>query len=397
MTVRTYEEILQSMLDNVSDNLDKREGSVIYDADAPAAAELAKMSIELAWMLEQAFADTANREYLIRRAAERNITPRPATAATIQGTFTPATVSIPTGARFSCDDLNYVVTEQISTGNYQLQCETAGLAGNKYSGMLIPIDYIAGLQNGEIAGILIPGEDEESTESLRERYFDSFRSLAFGGNRQDYTEKVTAIGGVGAVKVLRAWNQSIDPESMVPTSAVTTWYNGLTVTGAVREWIDAVYESASEQLLTVGGVVRLIILASDYSKASPTLVAYVQNEIDPDPQGEGYGLAPIGHIVLVETAEEVTVNVAATFEFASGYSFIGIKSRIEAVISNYLYELRRDWVDEIPVVRLTQLTARLLTVEGILDVTNLKINGSAANLTLTEEQIPVFGEVTENG
>lgn len=397
MTVRSYEDILQSMLDNVSGSLDKREGSVIYDADAPAAAELAKMSIELSWMLEQAFADTANREYLIRRAAERNITPRAATPAIVQGTFTPATLEIPEGTRFSCDDLNYMITASLGSGSYELTCETAGLAGNKYTGMLIPIDYVAGLQSGEIAGILIQGEDEESTESLRERYFESFRSLAFGGNRQDYIEKVTAIGGVGAVKVIRAWNRNIDPEAMLPTTAVTTWYNALTVTGEVRQWIDAVYTAASNQLLTVGGVVRLIILASDYSRASDALIAYVQNEVDPDPHGDGYGFAPIGHVVIVETAEEVTVNVSATFEYASGYSFAGIRSRIEAVIRNYLYELRESWKDEVPVVRITQLTARLLTVEGILDVTNLRINGAASNLTLTEEQIPVFGEVTENG
>lgn len=397
MTVRTYEEILQSMLDRVSPKYDKREGSVIYDADAPASAELAKMAIELQWMSDQSFADTANREYLIRRTAERNIIPRSATPAVVAGAFTPTTLEIPIGSRFSCDGLVYEVTEKITDGGYQLKCETAGLVGNKYSGMLIPVTYINGLQNAEITTILIHGEDEEGTEALRQRYFDSFRSLAFGGNRQDYTEKVTAIGGVGAVKVIRAWNQNIDPESMIPTQAVTTWYNGLSVTGEVREWIDAVYEASLNQLLTVGGVVRLIILASDFSKATDTLVEYVQNEVDPDPQGEGYGIAPIGHVVIVSTVDEVTVNVSAKFEFASGYTFEDIRSRIIAVIEAYLYELRSQWVDNIPVVRITQLTARMLTVDGILDVTDVKINGEAQNLTLTEEQIPIMGEVTNNG
>lgn len=397
MTVRTFEEILQSMLNTVPSEYDKREGSVIYDADAPAAAELAKMAIELNWISDQSFADTANREYLIRRAAERNITPREATPAVVAGAFTPTALEIPIGSRFTCDGIAYTVTEKITDGGYQLTCETAGLVGNKYTGMLIPITYIQGLQSASITTILIQGEDEESTESLRKRYFDSFRSLAFGGNRQDYTEKVTAIGGVGAVKVIRAWNQNIDPESMIPTEAVTTWYNGLSVTGEVKEWIDRVYGAASQQLLTVGGVVRLIILASNYSKATPTLVNYVQEQIDPSPQGEGYGIAPIGHVVLVSTVDEVTVNVSATFEFASGVTFEDIKSRIVAVVEAYLYELRSLWVDNIPVVRITQLTARMLTVDGVLDVTNVRINGSAQNLTLTEEQIPILGEVSRNG
>ena len=37
----TYEHILQGMLNRVPDDIDKREGSVIYDALAPAAYFLA--------------------------------------------------------------------------------------------------------------------------------------------------------------------------------------------------------------------------------------------------------------------------------------------------------------------------------------------------------------------
>lgn len=36
----TYEVILNRMLDRVPDYMDKREGSVIYDAMAPAAVEM---------------------------------------------------------------------------------------------------------------------------------------------------------------------------------------------------------------------------------------------------------------------------------------------------------------------------------------------------------------------
>ena len=36
----TYEEILERMLERVPDDMDKREGSLIYDALAPAAIEL---------------------------------------------------------------------------------------------------------------------------------------------------------------------------------------------------------------------------------------------------------------------------------------------------------------------------------------------------------------------
>ena len=43
----TFENILKRMLDKVPDILDKRQGSIIYDALAPAAAELAQCYISL--------------------------------------------------------------------------------------------------------------------------------------------------------------------------------------------------------------------------------------------------------------------------------------------------------------------------------------------------------------
>ena len=66
-----YRYILSRMLERVPDIMDKREGSVIYDALAPAAAELANMYIELDSVLNQTFADTATGRYLDLRCAER--------------------------------------------------------------------------------------------------------------------------------------------------------------------------------------------------------------------------------------------------------------------------------------------------------------------------------------
>ena len=80
----TFDVIMDRMLDRIDDEYDKREGSIIYDALAPAAYELAQMYIEFDAILNEAFADTASREYLIRRAAERGLTPTEATHAVLQ-------------------------------------------------------------------------------------------------------------------------------------------------------------------------------------------------------------------------------------------------------------------------------------------------------------------------
>ena len=48
----TYENILQQMLSRVTSDVDKREGSVIYDAMAPAAYFLADQYFQLEHFLD---------------------------------------------------------------------------------------------------------------------------------------------------------------------------------------------------------------------------------------------------------------------------------------------------------------------------------------------------------
>mgnify|MGYP000252481975 FL=1 len=69
--------------------MDKREGAVIYDALAPAAIELNLAYIALEYLLKQIFADTADREYLVRQAWERDVIPHAAQAAVWRGQFEP--------------------------------------------------------------------------------------------------------------------------------------------------------------------------------------------------------------------------------------------------------------------------------------------------------------------
>jgi uncharacterized phage protein gp47/JayE len=138
----TYEAILDRMLARIPGDIDKTEGSIIYEALAPEAWELAQAYISIDYIYDMTFADTAPREELIRRAKERGLAPKPATYAVLKGQLN---IDVPIGSRFGLDDLNYVVTDQISTGIYKMQCEAAGSIGNKKLGTLIAIEYIEGL------------------------------------------------------------------------------------------------------------------------------------------------------------------------------------------------------------------------------------------------------------
>lgn len=389
----TYKDILERMLNRVSDKFDKREGSVIFDTHSPTAIELEILYTELNTILAEAYGDSASREFLILRCAERGISPYAASNAVLKGVFTPTNIDV-TGQRFNIGSMNYIVTEKIADGEYKVQCESPGIVGNQYLGTMIPMEYIEGLETAELAEVLIPGEDEEDTEDLRTRYFASFEEKAFGGNVRDYLGKTNAIPGVGSTKVTRVWNADIRPADMIPTAKVDAWYKSVinTLEQEVAVWLSSVYLAAAEKKLTIGGTVLLTILNSDYGVASDTLIKTVQNAIDPaENAGEGYGLAPIGHVVTVESAVTVPITIKTAITFDTGYSWNNLQNSIDNAISEYLLELRKEWADSDHLtVRVSHIETRLLAIKGILDVDSTKINGSASNLSLGKFEVPVF-------
>lgn len=399
-----YEEELQDdyllnrMLDRVSDKLDKRESSLIWDTASSTSNELVILYIELETLIQNSYGDTAAREFLILLAKDRGLTPEPATNAILKGEFTPTNIDV-TGQRFNIGEMNYVVTEQIAPGQYQVQCESTGVIGNQYLGDMIPMEYIDGLQTASLTEILIPGEDDEETEVFRQRYFDSFNEQTFGGNRADYLAKVRSIDGVGDLKLTRVWNGDIKPADMIPSAAVTTWYNSVigTVNAEVATWLSAVYMASYEKKLVVGGTVLLTVVNSlNYGECTTTLLDSIQEIIDPTANaGEGYGLAPIGHVVSVKSANAVKTYVTTTVTFDEGYSWNNLKTAITEAVDAYLLELRKAWADgTYTIVRISQIETRILAIKGVLDVTNTKINGSTSNLTLGKYDVPVMGGVS---
>lgn len=349
----TYERILKRMLERVPDTFDKREGSIIYDALAPAAFELAEAYIMAQVILNQSFISTADREFLIDHAADFSIFPKPATPAIVEAEFS---IGVAIGTRFNAENLNFSVTELIdeSTHRYLMTCETLGESGNYCIGDIIPITPIGRLQYARITKIITPGENEEDTEVFRERVKRALHSDAYGGNRDDYHQKVLAIPGVGGLKTYRCWNG--------------------------------------------GGTVKVVFLTSQYRAPEEEFVKKVQILIDPETgRGVGDGIAPIGHVVTVQGAKEVKINVSATITVNNG-SIEEYRSAIKDAIDSYLENRRREWTTQDEkgsvVIRVAFIIAAILSIKNIVDVTNVRINGKEDRLTLASDEIPVAGEVT---
>lgn len=223
---QTYSSVLTRMKNGVESGIDTREGSVMHNALAPAAAELSYLYDLLKIILRETYADTASREYLILRAAERGLSPNPATRAEIKaeitGNFEENQII---DSEFSCDSVFYTVKEAIEgeENTYRLVANEAGTSGNIISGYLTNESYVQGIEIAKIISILVFAEDEEETEDFRARYIESIHSIPFAGNISAYKEMLNSFEEVGGTKVIPAWtsgNKSGEVEVIILSSAL---------------------------------------------------------------------------------------------------------------------------------------------------------------------------------
>lgn len=336
----TFETILKQMLDRVPNILDKREGSVIYNALAPAAVELAQKYIELDTFLDLVFVTTSSGEYLDRRAAELGLTRHPATKAKRLGLFFDSDnnpMDVPLESRFSLELLNYVVLEKLETGRFVLECETPGEAGNKDFGNLIPIETIPDLGVAELADVLSPGEEEESDESLRERYLLKAQAPATSGNQAHYVIWAREVPGVGDANAIPVWNGP--------------------------------------------GTVKVVLIDPDKRAVSEFVRQAVEDHIETQ--------RPIGADVTVVPATEVEINISVGVELPMGVDIDEVRTVFRDAVTEYLKGLA--FKDKF--VRPVRIGNILLDVAPIIDYENLAINGQTSNIELADDEVAVLGTI----
>lgn len=373
----TYDYILTEALSKVPDNVDKREGSIIRDALSPCCYEAAKHILYLADIIEQTYIETANGLWLDGRVIEGGITRDPATYAKKLGVFKtqldePCQISI--GQSFSTVGdtiLNYTAVQvytnedgDVVPGSYIMQCNTVGSVGNSYIGRIVPNDYIEKLASAEITTLLYPGEEEESDDSLRERFLANLMKTAFGGNIAQYRQWAKEIPGIGGVQVYPVW--------------------------------------------AGGGTVKLSIIDTDYNSCSSEFCQTILEKFDPENSGGetglGLGIAPIGHKVTVSTPLPRTINVSGKITLLPGYKLETLMPDIKASLENYLLSLREAWENSDDennysvTVYLGRINFTILNVKGVSSAYELKLNETDTDIKLTEtsslQEIPVLGTVS---
>lgn len=348
----SFNDILNRCLDRVDSSLDKRQGSIIYDALAPACAELAQCYIALDVYTDQTYLLTATGENLDKRVADYGLSRYPATYTekliTIYNTDNEL-MDVDINTRFSIPNeyggYVYQLVEHQSLGKYIGRCETPGTAGNAYSGHLLPLTSINGLGNVRITTTYKPGEDEEPDDSLRSRALNKINQEAFAGNKSAYVNMVNNIDGVTQCQVFPVWNG--------------------------------------------GGTVKIVIVGAGNTIPSANFVNEVQTMIDPVANhGEGIGLAPIGHTVTIAAPTSYRPQIYARIILKPGYIFSQVTTEVENSVDKYMHEVQNSWAESSSIVIYrAKIIAAILSVPAVENVSTLKIDEQDAdvNIPITAE------------
>lgn len=369
LEAQNYDYWLNLMLDNVPNDIDKREGSIIFDAVAPAAMVSAQQSLSLANIIRETYIKTAQGEFLDYRAVEHGTSRYAATNTEVKARFNdddgnPVNVNI--GDRFASiaeSPIFYTVIKANNDGTAEMQAEESGTSANGYLGQVLPVTPNDNLAWAEITEIIAPARDAETDDHLRERILKSDAWLAYGGNIADYLDMIHKISEVGAAQVYPVWAGS--------------------------------------------GTVKLVIVNNDLMPASPDLVKKVKNIIDPeDNEAQGVGLAPIDHRVTVVAPEVLKVDVSIQLQLTDQANKVAVEKGIKDMLNELFSELRKDWDTvnatvgrgySLSIYR-SRILSKIMLIDGVADSQLPKLNGEDKDIHLIfsneVSQLPILGEVT---
>ena len=341
----TKEEILSRLLSEISNEYDKTVGSFFYDVEQPVSSELETVYGQVEDILKNGFAKTAEGEYLDNKVLEQGLTRKAATASTVtvKVTGTPSS-SVSVGDKVASDELVFTVIENavLDSGGIAYvtaSCDTLGRIGNIPIGAInkfpVTLPGLVSVTNEEAAS---GGYDEETDDELRERYFEKVSLPATSGSKYHYVAWAKEVSGVGDAKCIPLWNGN--------------------------------------------GTVKVIIINSDKEAAGSALINEVASHIEEN--------RPIGASVTVESATPLTINISVSLVLANGVTEEMARNRI----SNSVTEFLQKKAFSSSYISFAQIGGCILNCDGIIDYTDLTLNGGTENIEVSETAVPVLGGVT---
>ena len=347
--------ILTRILGNVSSDLDKSEGSLIYDALSPTSIELAQQETNLDQVaLKFDLSNLSGDELALRINQRTGITRIAATYANTEVTITGnGTINIgdlvqtPGGIQFKS-----LVTQVITvSASINVQAVIAGASGMVPASQITQFPVaIAGLVSVTNVSPTQDGFDAESDPALLQRYYDYIQNPSTGGNIAAFMNLIKGFSGVGDVKVYPTWAGN--------------------------------------------NTVLLIIIDANKLPPSADLVTTAQTFMDPGIVGLGLGAAPFGAFTTVvgATANTITVGFTAVKDpaYTDAQRLTNVQNSLIAYFQSIAYTASS--------VSYGKIGAAIEASSGILDYSALTVNGGTANIPLSYTssltQTPVLGVVT---
>lgn len=232
----------------------------------------------LDWLAKQLFADTAEREALLRKAALYGITPTPAAFASGNVTATGtdgSAILAETIIRLDAATAYRVVTGQViasGTATLEVRALLAGEAANLPETATLSFESpVPGVNSSLVvaAGGITGGVEEESTEEVRDRYKLRLREPPQGGADQDYEAWALEVAGV-----TRAW---VYPHELGLGTVVVRFVFDDPDTGEV------VFPDAPAVAAVQASLVEQRPITAEVTAAAPTALAVAFTiELDPD-------------------------------------------------------------------------------------------------------------------
>lgn len=240
------------------------------------------------------------------------------------------------------------------SGNIKIEAVIPGLKGNVGANTitLIPIT-IQGITEITNTSPTVDGYDQETDESLVERYLIDIQKPPTSGNIYHYMQWSREVVGVGDSKIDPLWNGN--------------------------------------------NTVQIVIIDDEKLPATTELIERVQNYIDPKGEndstwGAGYGQAPIGAYCSVISAAPKNINIVSTLVLKNGYTIEQVQPWVDEEMRKNLKEIAFFKNS----VSYAILASKILNVEGISDWSSFTINGETKNISIGEKEVAVLESVILN-
>lgn len=339
---QTEDKIKSEILDHIDINANKGEGSDLNAIAAGPAIVLSGGYAELDYLVDLITGKTRDKS-LIEYAADFGVFhkkgEKASSIATIAG-GSGTTISAGTMMK-NQKNLVYVIDDEVVIGESPVQINfTAEDVGYKYNDdpgelqLIIDNPGVVAITHNGITG----GVDVESLDSLGMRLDDRLKKPSSSGNENDYIGWAESIVGVTKCKVIPLWNGD--------------------------------------------GTVKCIVYGENGKPLSSEKLTEVSEYME------------LMRPILAKVTVVTVTNLMATIKIVglSADSKVGesvVKENIELAIASYI-----DSIEPGDVLVYKKLLSSAMAAKGVLDLTDLLVNGSSVNITSTEEQKVKMGNVT---